>query len=230
MNLNERQSLKDYPEKEKTAYLAAVASMATPEDKASAEEEAFLLDLCEEAELSEADREKVLNEARNPSNEGFENYLQWLKESDLKYSFVVDVISFAKADGDYTEEEKTRIHRMADKLGISIEQYNTLNEYVDKAESSQEDESTEEGFLQQTGLKEKLERQGIPVKGLLTGLVGSMLMKGVMGRRHRRSGLLSQLMGGGSTRRRSSGLSSVVRMLSGKRGYRRSGGLLSKLL
>lgn len=228
MDLSNQQTLKDYPEKEKTAYLAAVASMATPEDKASQEQEEFLIDLAEESGLSAHNQEEVMNEARDPSNEGFERYLEWLKGSDLKYSFVVDIISFAKADGDYTEEEQKKIQRVADKLNISIEQFNALQEYVDKAEQAQDEEASEEGFLEETGLKKKFNDLNIPVKGILTGLVGSMLMRGVMGRRRRRGGMLSRLLVGG--RRRRGGISSVISMLSGNRGYRRSGGLLSRLL
>ena len=258
MELTEKHSLRDYPEKEKTAYLAAVASMATPEDTATTEEEEFLADLCDDAGLSESDKQEVIAEARNPTNDGFERYLSFLKDSELKYSFVVDVISFAKADGHYSEEEQEKILGMARKLGISQEQYQALYEYVDKAEKVQQsaaqedaaqqnvtrqnttqpegvsqniarqDDASEESFLQSTGLKQKFENLNIPVKGLLTGLLGSMLMKGAMGRRHRRGGLLSSLLGGG--RYRSGGLSSVIGMLSGKRGYSRSGGLLRKLL
>lgn len=227
MRFKGKQSLKDYPEKEKTAYLAAVASMATPEDKASAEEEEFLAELCEEAGLSQHSREEVMKQARNPANNGFENYLDFLRDSDLKYSFVVDIIAYAKADGQYTEEEKRKIHRMADRLGISIEQFNVLSEYVEKAEQAPEEEASQQGFLESTGLKQKFEELNIPVNGLLTGLVGSMLMRGLMGGR-RRGGLLSGLLGGG--RRRRGGLSSLVGMLSGNRGYRRSGGLLGRLL
>ena len=227
MGFSGKQSLQDFPEKERTAYLAAVASMATPQDKASQEEEEFLADLCEEAELSPPNRDQVIMEARNPTNDGFEHYLDWLRDSDLKYSFIVDVISFAKADGEFSETEKGRIHRMADRLGVSVEQYHALLEYVEKAQKAQNEESTEEGFLEKTGLKQKFKNLNIPVKGLLTGLVGSMLMRGVMGRGYRRRGLLSRVLGGGGYRR--GGLSSLVGMLSGNRGYRRSGGLLSKL-
>lgn len=227
MSITDKHSLKDYPEKEKTAYLAAVASMATPEDKASDEEVDFLADLCDDAELSTQDKEEVIKEAKDPTNDGFKEYLNFLKNSELKYSFVVDVISFAKADGHYSDEEKEKILRMADKLGISREQYEALYEYVDKAEKHQGEDASEEGFLEKTGLRQKLENHNIPVKNLLTGLVGSMLMKGVMGRSHRRGGMLSSLLGGG---RRRGGLSSVIGMLSGKRGYKRSGGLLGKLL
>lgn len=228
MDFAGKQSLNDYPEQEKTAYLVAVASMATPEDKASAEEEEFLADLCEEAGLTQQHTEGVIREARNPTNDGFERSLEFLRNSDLRFSFVVDIISFAKADGEYSEAEKQKTHRMADRLGISIEQYNALYEYVEKAENAQGEEASEEGFLEKTGLKEKFSKLNIPVKGLLTGLVGSMLMRGVMGRRYHRRGLLSRLLGGGGYRRRG-GLSSLVGMLSGNRGYRRSGGLLSKL-
>lgn len=230
MDITEKHSLKDYPEQEKKAYLAAVASMATPEDQASEEEIDFLTDLCEDAQLSEQDKQEVIREAKSPTNDGFQTYLSSLKNSELKYSFIVDVISFAKADGHYSDEEKERIVSMANKIGVSREQYDVLFEYVDKADHAQNEDVSEEGFLEKTGLKQKLESRNIPIKGLLTGLVGSMLMKGVMGKRHRRGGLLSSLLGGGSTRRRGGGLSSVIGMLSGGRGYRRSGGLLRKLL
>lgn len=226
MEFQEKHSLKDYPEKEKTAYLAAVASMATPEDQASDEEVEFLTELCEDAELSEQHKEEVINEAKNPTNDEFERHLSFLKGSELKYSFVVDVISFAKADGHYSAEEKERILQMAEKLGVSKEQYEALYEYVDKAEKAGDEDTSEEGFLQKTGLQQKFNNLNIPVKGLLTGLVGSMLMKGVMGRRHRRGGMLSRLLGGGHRR---GGLSSVIGMLSGGRGYSRTGGLLKRL-
>lgn len=230
MDITEKQSLKDYPEQEKKAYLAAVASMATPEDKASDEEVAFLEELCEDAALSQQDRQEVINEAKSPTNNGFESYLSSLRNSELKYSFVVDVISFAKADGHYSEEEKQKILAMASKLGVSREQYDALYEYVDKAENTQNEEASQEGFLEKTGLKQKLESRNIPIKGLLTGLVGSMLMRGVMGKGSRRGGMLGSLLGGGGMQRRGGGLSSVIGMLSGRRGYKRSGGLLGRLL
>lgn len=233
MEFTGKQSLKDYPEQEKTAYLAAVASMAMADDKATAEEEEFLADLCEEAGLTQADQEAVLMEARNPANNGFEQHLDYLRNSELKYSFVVDIIAFAKADGQYTEDEKRKIHRMADRLGISIEQYNVLQEYVEKAEQAEGKDPSQQGFLESSGLKQKFEEMNIPVNGLLAGLVGPMLLSGMMGGRGRRrgGGLLGSLLGGGGSYggRRRGGLSSLVSMLSGNRGYRRSGGLLGKL-
>lgn len=231
MEFTGKQSLKDYPENEKTAYLSAVASMGSPDDKATAEEEEFLADLCEEAGLTQQDKEAVIREARDPANDGFERNLDFLRNSDLKYSFVVDILAFAKADGQYTEEEKRKVHRMADRLGISIEQYNVLYEYVEKAEQAQGKDASQQGFLESTGLKQKFEDLNIPVGGLLSGLVAPMLLSGMMGGR-RRGGLLSGLLGGGAYRyggRRGGGLSSLIGMLSGNRGYRRSGGLLGRL-
>lgn len=230
MDITEKHSLKDYPEQEKKAYLAAVASMATPEDKASEDEIAFLTSLCDDAALTEQDKQEVIREAKNPANEGFESYLGSLKNSELKYSFLVDVLSFAKADGHYSEEEKAKVLLMTNKLGISQEQYEVLHEYVDKAEKTQTEDTSGLGFLEKTGLKQKLENSNIPIKGLLTGLLGSTLMKGMMGNDSNRGGMLGSLLGGGVPTRGGGGLSSVIGMLSGGRGYKKSGSLLSKLL
>lgn len=251
MALSEKQTLQDYPEEEKTAYLAAVASMATPEDTATPEEEEFLADLCDEAGLTEADKQAVIDEAKSPTNDGFKQYMSSLKNSGLKYPFIVDVISFAKADGHYSKEEEQRILQMARQLDVNEEQYQALYEYVDQAEKFQQSagasdasqplgamsggsrssDPTEPEFLQNTGLKQKFDQLGIPVKQLLTGLIGPMLLRGLMGRRSRSGGLLGSLLGGGRSRGGSlGGLASVIGMLSGKRGYGRSGGLLGKLL
>lgn len=227
MEFTGKQSLTDYPEKERTAYLAAVASVATPEDKATTEEEEFLTDLCEEAELSPPNRDHVLLEAQNPGSDNFEYYLDWLKQSELKYSFMVDVISFARTDGDYGEVEKQKILNVAKRLGINQAQYQALYEYVVQAEAAKEDEGIQKSFLERTGLAQRFRSLNIPIQGLLSGLLGSLLINGFLAHNLRKSGLLNKFLG--AKRYQKGGISSLVGLLSGPRGFPRTGSLLGRI-
>lgn len=96
----------------------------------------YLADLCEEAGLSSSDRDEVIRQASHPSTEGFDRHLQWLKDSELRYSFVVDTIALAKAEGAFTEAEKEITHQIANRLGITNKQYEKLHESMKQTEQS----------------------------------------------------------------------------------------------
>jgi uncharacterized tellurite resistance protein B-like protein len=244
--------LKDYSETEKGAYLAAIATVATADRSVSEAETEFLNLLSEAAELSPESRAEVLQVAQNPSVINVQKCLDVLKQSDLRFSFVTDVMSFAKADGQLDTEEEEKIRQMAQYLGINQQQFVALEQFVDKAEEAGKtgEDPADPAFLNKTGLANSLGQSGIPVNGLLKGLLGivapMVISRMLSGRRGGRSmggmgggvlgGLLGGLMGGGGlgglsggTSRRSSGggglgsLMSVLGGLGGQKGYNRGG-------
>src|SRR5690242_17660819 len=83
---------------EKGAYLGAIASIASADRSASTLEMQYLTDLCDRANLSERQKEAVLRAATDESGQDLVACLDVLKTSDLKYSLVTDLMSFAKAD------------------------------------------------------------------------------------------------------------------------------------
>ena len=91
--------LQHYSEPEKTAYICAIASIASADRVASEEEVAFLQALAETADLSAASQQAVIKAAQDSSNINVKHYLDQLKNSDLRFSLITDVMSFAKADG-----------------------------------------------------------------------------------------------------------------------------------
>lgn len=183
----ETQLLQNYSEPEKTAYLSAIAALATADRQASAPEAEFLQRLAQQAGLSEGATRQVLAAADHADNSTVQQSLDQLKSSDLRYSLVTDLISLARADGNYSPGEEEMVGKMAAYLGINPEQKQTLESVVDQAASVPHDpqDPNKQGFLSSIG--DKLSNVGIPKGALMAGLLGVVAPM-----------VISRVMGGGS--------------------------------
>jgi uncharacterized tellurite resistance protein B-like protein len=236
--------LEGYSDMEKGAYLGAIASLATADRHASEEELNYLDQLSDAASLSRAQKEIVRRAATELSGEELNRCLDVLKNSQLKYSLVTDLMAFAKADNDYSEAEEQSIQKISTYLGLDQHQLSLLDQF-----SQQSTQAVQTGVapaqqpqaLLGGGLQEKLQSAGINTSGLLNGvlsiaapmIIGSMLSRG-LGRRGGMGGFggglggalgggLGGMFGGGG------GLGSLIGMLSGGRGMRSTGGLLGRI-
>jgi uncharacterized tellurite resistance protein B-like protein len=251
--------LEGYSDIEKGAYLGAIASIATADREASEEELSYIRELCEAAELSEEQMKAVEGAATEMSGEELSRCLDILKNSELRYSLVADLIAFAKSDQDYSEEEQQNVQKISTYLGVDKQQYSLLDQFAQKATEQQPEESVEsnaqnmQGF---GGLQEKMKGAGINTGGLFKGLlsmaapllIGGMLSRG-FGRRSggglggmlggggglggMLGGGLGGMLGGGRSGGfggMGGGLGSVIGMLSGGRGMGSTGGLLGRML
>jgi uncharacterized tellurite resistance protein B-like protein len=258
---------------EKGAYLGAIASIATADREASDEEVEYLKQLADAAGLSGDQKDAVIKAAREITDEDAKRCLDVLKNSDLKYSLVTDLIAFAKSDNSYSDEEQKTIQKMSDYLGVNKEQFSLLDHFTDKAITtasantatgqsasstanpltSSQQKPGDTDFLSSLGLKDKLESVGIKGSGLLKGLLGiaapMLLAKMVTGGLSRNRGYGGGMFGngggmfgnsggmfgggggllGGGGGMFGGGLGSIFSMLGGGGGYRRSGGLLSRI-
>jgi uncharacterized tellurite resistance protein B-like protein len=226
--------LEGYSDQEKGAYLGAVASIATADRQASEEEMQYIAALCEAADISETQKEAVMRAANELSGEELKKCLDILKNSDLKYSLVTDVIAFAKADNNYAAEEQKRVEEISQYLEVNQTQFSLLNEFTEKAavKDVPAEEKAKPSFLSSLGLNDKLKNAGINSNGLMKGLLAiggpillGSILSGAMRRRGRGTGMFGNmggLMGG-------AGLGSIIGMLSGGRGFRNTGGLLGRI-
>jgi len=234
----ETQLLQNYSEPEKTAYLSAIAALATADRQASAPEAEFLQRLAQQAGLSDGAIRQVLAAADQANNQTVQQSLDQLKSSDLRYSLVTDLISLARADGTYSAGEEEMVSKMSAYLGINPEQKQTLESVVDQAASVPHDaqDPGKQGFLSSIG--DKLSNVGIPKGALMAGLLGvvaPMVISRVMGggnsnnggQPQSQSGSLGGLLGGAmGSLGGGGGGSSLGGMLGGLLG----GGLLSGVL
>lgn len=183
----ENQLLQNYSEAEKTAYLSAIASLATADRQASAAEAEFLQHMAQQAGLSQGSAQQVVAAASDATNQSIQQNLDQLKGSDLRFSLITDLISFARADGAYSNEEETMVDKMAAYLGVNQQQKQTLETVVDQAANVPHDpqDPGKQGFLE--GIGDKLSNVGIPKGALMAGLLGVVAPM-----------VISRVVGGGS--------------------------------
>lgn len=235
---------------EKGAYLGVIASLATADRQATEEELEYMNALCESADLSEAETHKVLAAAHDSSEQHLKNNLETLRNSELRFSLITDLITFAKADQSYSESEQQYVQQIASQLDVDQKQFSLLNEYSDEASRLEDpQQAASPNFLANSGMQQRMQGAGINTGGLLKGLLGfagPMILAGML--RRRGGGGLGGMMGGmagglggmmggggglggmlGGGMGRGGGLGSLIGMLSGGRGMSGAGGMLGRM-
>ena len=223
--------LKEYSDQEKGAYLGAISSIATADHSATEEEVEYIMALADSASLSDEQKQAVRRAATELTGQELKKCLDILKTSDLKYSLVTDLITFAESDKKYSDEERANVEKISQYLGINEQQFNLLDQFVKKTAETQPEpeEVTKPNFLSKLGLDQKFKNSGINMSSLTKGLLGIagplILANLVRGRQSR--GMSSSLnpfgMGGGG------GLGSIISMLSGGRGFSRTGNMFNRV-
>lgn len=249
----EQNILDGYSDAEKGAYLSAIASLATADREASEEELQHLSALATAANLPDDQLRAVEQAATETSGEALNRSLDMLKNSDLKYSLVTDLIAFAKADANYSEEEQGNIKQISNYLGVNQEQFGLLDQFAQKAADDPQMAQQPGAAQNLFGFGDKMKSAGINTSGLLKGLMTlaapMILGKMLGGRGGAMGGLLGGVLAGGlggmfggsgsgnanatsgqTTGGGGGGFGSLIGMLSGGRGMGSTGGLLGKVL
>lgn len=245
--------LEGYSMQEKQAYIGAIASIATIDRKTTQEELDYLVALAESAGV---DVDYIMSCANDELNSALKNNLNTLKNSDLRFALITDILIFAKSDGQLSEEEKAKIEEISNYLNISHQQSTALNTLVDKSQTVEieQENPVDQSFLEKTGLSGILKNANIPTASILKGLLGiaapiiiSKLMRGRSNGYNQSSngggllgsilgsgiggGLLGSLLGGNQRNNRSTGgLGSILSNLSGTNGYGGLGSMLKNIL
>ncbi|SRR5829696_5953389 len=230
-----RKILEGHSDLEKGAYLGAIASIATADREASEEELEYISELCDAADLSPQQKQMVIRAATELKGEELNKCLDVLKNSELKYSLVTDLIAFAKADENYSEEEQENVQSIAEYLGLNQTQFSLLDQFAEKATASTAppEQVAQPSFLSSLGLKDKMQNAGIGGSSLLKGLLGiaaPMILSGMMSRGLGRGTSFGGGMFGGGGMSGGGGLGSLIGMLSGGRGMGSTGGLFGRIL
>jgi uncharacterized tellurite resistance protein B-like protein len=224
--------LQNYSDEEKGAYLGAIASIATADRQASEEELEYITALADSAELSEAQRGAVIQAANGLSSEDLKRCLDILKGSELRFSLITDMISFAEADQDYSAEEKASVEKIAQYLGVNQQQFAVLDQFVKKTNNANvtPEQVQQPGFLDSLGLGDKMRSAGINSNTLMRtvlGIAGPMVLASMFRRRGGGGMLGGGMMGGGlgsgmggmlGGGMMGGGLGSIIGMLGGRRG------------
>src|SRR5690348_7323307 len=182
--------LHNYSDEEKGAYLGAIASIATADRQASPEEIEYLKALADSASISDAQRAAIIQAANGVSAEDLKRCLDILKGSELRFSLITDMISFAESDQNYSDEEKASVEKIAQYLGVNQQQFSLLDQFVKKANTSNAtpEQMQHPGFLDSLGLGDKMRSAGIDSNNLLRTVLGIAAPLVLAGMFRRRSG------------------------------------------
>ncbi len=244
--------LSGYTDMEKGAYLGAIASLATADRSASEEELEYINMLIESAEISDDQAALIRHAATSDiADADLEKFLGVLKNSELRFSLVSDVIAFAKSDSNYTPEEEEKVKKIASYLGVNQEQFSVLDQFTRKAveevpqhaEELQSEQGSPANFLDSLGFGDKLKNAGIKPGSLFKtalGIVGPLLLarmftgrgKNKMGGGGLLGGVLGSVLGsgmlGGLMGKGGGGL--LGGLLGGGRGFGGAAGMLGRIL
>lgn len=221
--------LKEYSDLEKGAYIGAISSIATADKEASEEEMVYLIALADSAGLSEEQKEIVLKAAKDMTGEELIRALEILKTTDLKYSLIADLISFAESDRNLTPEEKDNIEKIAEQLDINPQQFTLLDQFVKRTNTLQPppEKISSPGFLSALGLDQKFKNSGMNLKSLTKGLLGfagPMILASMVRRRLGRQATRNFNLPVGNS------FGSIIGTLSGGQGFSGVGKFLRKFI
>jgi uncharacterized tellurite resistance protein B-like protein len=241
--------LSNYTEQEKTAYITALAALATSDREASDEELENLREVSSSVGLSAEQEETIMKAAQDTSGRELIRSLDVLKDSDLRYGLITDLIAMAKADESYTQEERGNIEKVSRYLNVNDSQFSILDQFVNKAadEERTPEEYRKPDFLRSTGMQDKFSNAGFSMGSMgksIFGFLAPIILSGIAGRtlrgRNSRSisnqggglgGMLGSILSGsGSPSGMSGGLGGLLTGLARSRSNGSMGGLLGRLL
>jgi uncharacterized tellurite resistance protein B-like protein len=241
--------LSNFTEQEKTAYITALAALATSDREASDEERENLREVSNSAGLSADQEETIMKAAQDTSGQELIKSLDVLKNSDLRYGLITDLIAMAKADESYTQDEKGNIEKVSRYLNVNDSQFSILDQFVNKAadEERTPEEYRKPDFLRSTGMQDKFSNAGFNMESIgksIFGFLGPIILGGLAGRtlRGRNSssisnqggglgGMLGGILSGNSSQSgMSGGLGGLLSGLARSRSNGSMGGLLGRLL
>jgi hypothetical protein len=152
--------------------------------------------------------------ANGLSAEDLKRCLDILKGSELRFSLITDMISFAESDQEYSAEEKANVEKIAQYLGVNQQQYAVLDQFVQKTNNANvtPEQVQQPGFLDSLGLGDKMRSAGINSNTLMRtvlGIAGPMVLASML-RRRGGGGGLGGMLGGGMMGGRGGGLGGML--------------------
>ncbi len=172
-----QRSFSDYPENERFAYFALLAAIAGADGTLDDTERARLRELCLEARMSAEHTAHTLSIAEGTSDYNFDVAIETLRESDLRFLAVADMLLIARADGRITPDETGEIEGFCRSLDLNAVQIQTLRRYVEKIISAKTHGADEQKLaLLSEELKNELTLGQVPTtafafsSGLMAGM------------------------------------------------------------
>jgi len=115
--------------KEKEAYLSLVCMISNIDNDFGQEEQNYLKDIFSRAQIFDVKlQESIIKNNKNFSNNNAQKYCNVLKNSNIRFSLMADLLFIAFSDEVFKPQEEIFIKLIADYLNISSLEYNMLEQ------------------------------------------------------------------------------------------------------
>lgn len=114
---------------EKTAYLSLVCMISNIDNNFGLEEQNYLEDIFSRAQILDVKlKDSIIKSNKNFSNDNAQKYCDILKDNNIRYSLMADLLFVAFSDEVFKPQEEIFIKLIADYLNISSLEYNMLEQ------------------------------------------------------------------------------------------------------
>lgn len=127
------ESLINFTEKQKIAYISIVASLAWADNKIDEQEKLLLEDIGMRAGFSKSKQiDELLKQTREFDSSKYQLWVDEIKNSPIKYILIADMYLTAFVDGICKESETIYIKYIAAKLEINDNQRDLIKEFAEQ--------------------------------------------------------------------------------------------------
>lgn len=166
----------------KASYLVILGAVASADHENSEAEVAFMEQMALAAGLSDASKAEVTEALKNTASVNLPQHLAKFESNDLKFALITDLLNLAYKDGSLENSEVDAIKQVNGIVGISEEQYEALQQYVQAAnkeastsagnaeiDANGQPKQSDSSFLDKVGLTSTFKKLGIPTDNFTTG-------------------------------------------------------------
>ncbi|NQU64934.1 MAG: TerB family tellurite resistance protein [SAR324 cluster bacterium] len=131
--------------KTRLKYLSLVGYMARIDGQLDKEEVALLKKMSNRFQMSEKHEKQIFSE-QTFSKQQIEEVFNELKEKDLQYSFILDMIAMAIADGIILEPERLMLAQISGLIGLKHEEFHNLINFAQATSNLTEEGNSDPMF------------------------------------------------------------------------------------
>ncbi|MBU2644918.1 TerB family tellurite resistance protein [bacterium] len=128
--------------KTRLKYLSLVGYMARIDGKLDKEEIGLLKKMSKRFQMSE-EHQKIIFSEQTFSDQQIEEIFAELKEKQLQYSFILDLIAMAIADGIILEPERLMLAQISGLIGLQHEAFHNLVNFAQATSNLSEDKNSD---------------------------------------------------------------------------------------
>lgn len=126
-------------------YLSLIGHMARIDGKFDEKEKNLLKKMADRFQLSEKNKQLIFSQKKFDEKQ-INDTFQELKKNKLHYSFILDLISMAMADGIILEPERMMLSQVARLIGLKHEEFHNLINFVQATSNLNDDNHNDPMF------------------------------------------------------------------------------------